>query len=405
MPRPVFARILVCLGVIVAIAQAPAPARAAGTTFWAGPPNPGATKQIKDLKRKGKTGEARRLQEMANVPGSVWLTDGTPADVEAATADTIAAAEHDGAVPVLVAYDIPQRDCGLYSSGGAADGQAYRAWIDGMAAGLGQAQAVVVVEPDGLSGTPTDCGQTDKYGRLSLIKYAADHLATDLNASVYIDAGNGNWNPPATTAARLVEAGVQDVAGFALNVSNFQYTVNSDIYGTWVADCIAYGTQVDPGNFAACPDQYGSWNSHPLSPYGHWTSGASKSKFNVKPENDRYSALLNGTPATTHFVVDTSRNGLGPWPGTSHHPASQSNTEAWCNPPNRGAGQRPTSVTSYALADAYLWVKIPGESDGQCYRWTNGPNDPARHGRDPDAGGWFRAQALEFANLAVPAFP
>lgn len=222
-----------CIGVIVTIAQAPASARAAGTRFWAGPPNPDAARQIKDLKRKGKTTQARRLQEMVNVPGSVWLTDGTPSDVETATADTITAAQHDDAVPVLVAYDLPQRDCGLCSSGGAADGQAYRDWIDGMAAGLGQARAVIVVEPDGLSGTPTDCGQTDKHGRLALIKYAADHLATDVNASVYIDAGNGDWNPPATTAARLVQAGVRDVAGFALNVSNRARHVRDPDAGGW----------------------------------------------------------------------------------------------------------------------------------------------------------------------------
>jgi endoglucanase len=32
--------------------------------------------------------------------------------------------------------------------------------------------------------------------------------------------------------------------------------------------------------------------------------------------------------------------------------------------------------TSQPLVDAYLWVKIPGESDGQCYRRTTGPLDP-----------------------------
>ena len=54
-----------------------------------------------------------------------------------------------------------------------------------------------------------------------------------------------------------------------------------------------------------------------------------------------------------HFVVDTGRNGLG------------ANGE-WCNASGRALGERPTAVTSDPLADAFLWVKPPGESDGTC---------------------------------------
>ena len=41
-----------------------------------------------------------------------------------------------GQVPVLVAYNIPGRDCSQYSAGGATTGDAYKAWIDGFVAGL-----------------------------------------------------------------------------------------------------------------------------------------------------------------------------------------------------------------------------------------------------------------------------
>jgi endoglucanase len=379
--------------------------RGADTNFWVTPPNPGATKQIKDLKRKGKTAAAARLQAMLDVPSAVWFTEGTPAEVKQYTAETVAAAQADHAVPVLVAYNIPQRDCGSYSSGGAPNGSAYRAWIDAMVQAVGQTPAFIVVEPDGLSGTPTDCGQTDKYGRLALIRYAALAFKSNTNAHVYIDAGNGDWNPPSVSAQRLVEAGVQEVDGFALNVSNFQYTQNSTAYGTWVAQCIAYATAVEPGAYDDCPDQWGGWGGHYLSPFGRWSTAAAKKKFNVRQITDRYEQLLNGTQPTAHFVVDTSRNGRGPWAGTSRHPASKESTQAWCNPPDRGAGQSPTTQTGVPLADAYLWIKIPGESDGECYRWTDGPKDPVRKVRDPVAGGWFRAQAREFAELAVPPFP
>jgi len=53
--------------------------------------------------------------------------------------------------------------------------------------------------------------------------------------------------------------------------------------------------------------------------------------------------------------------------------------------------------------DAYLWIKVPGESDGKCYRGTGGPLDPARGIEDPAAGQWFPQQARELVALASPA--
>lgn len=70
------------------------------------------------------------------------------------------------------------------------------------------------------------------------------------------------------------------------------------------------------------------------------------------------SRLTNGA----HYVVDTSRNGSGPAPDAPLN---------WCNPPGRAVGSAPTTETAAAHADAYLWIKRPGESDGEC-----GRNDP-----------------------------
>ncbi|TMK38208.1 MAG: hypothetical protein E6G56_15555 [Actinobacteria bacterium] len=85
------------------------------------------------------------------------------------------------------------------------------------------------------------------------------------------------------------------------------------------------------------------------------------------------SALLGGA----HFVVDTSRNGNGPPAGN-----------AWCNPPDRALGARPTARTDDPTADAYVWIKSPGESDGPC----NG---------GPDAGVWWPDYALGLAQRAA----
>ena len=43
-------------------------------------------------------------------------------------------------------------------------------------------------------------------------------------------------------AETLTAADVQQTQGFFLNVSNYQYDANSDYYGTWVSECIAYAT-------------------------------------------------------------------------------------------------------------------------------------------------------------------
>ena len=58
-----------------------------------------------------------------------------------------------------------------------------------------------------------------------------------------------------------------------------------------------------------------------------------------------------------------------------------------------------------AHADAYLWIKIPGASDGLCYRWSGGPTDPVRGMIDPAAGAWFPEMALELVKFANPPLP
>lgn len=69
------------------------------------------------------------------------------------------------------------------------------------------------------------------------------------------------------------------------------------------------------------------------------------------------------------FIVDTSRNGFG------------SSGEA-CNARGRALGIPPTTDTRHPLIDAYLWLKTPGESDGEC-------ND------GPPEGEWWPKVALE----------
>ncbi|HEX6607623.1 MAG TPA: glycoside hydrolase family 6 protein, partial [Chloroflexia bacterium] len=208
------------------------------TRFYVPQPNHGAIAQIAYLTSHQQQADANLIREMIAIPQAVWFTSGTPQGVQQSVKQIVQQAAGKGTVPVLVAYNVPGRDCSQYSAGGAPTGDAYKAWIDGFAAGLGDHQAIVLLEPDGLALLPTDCGQPDTYDRVSLINYAAHALLRDPNALVYLDAGHSAWHAVGDMAARLAAGGVLDVQGFFLNVSNYQFTANLVQYGTWISSCI-----------------------------------------------------------------------------------------------------------------------------------------------------------------------
>src|SRR6478735_5967458 len=97
------------------------------------------------------------------------------------------------------------------------------------------------------------------------------------------------------------------------------------------------------------------------------------SNYVTTEENTAFGKKLSALVGGAHFIIDTSRNGAGSAPDN-----------AWCNPPGRKIGKPPTTVTNDPLIDAYLWLKRPGESDGEC----NG---------GPKAGVFWIEQALEMA--------
>ncbi|KAA1247398.1 1,4-beta-glucanase [Mycobacterium simiae] len=81
------------------------------------------------------------------------------------------------------------------------------------------------------------------------------------------------------------------------------------------------------------------------------------SNFFSTDEETGYGEAISGMTNGAHYVIDTSRNGAGPAPDSAL---------SWCNPGGRALGTPPTTATAGAHADAYLWVKRPGESDGSC---------------------------------------
>lgn len=278
-----------------------AAAAAIAGPFYADP-DTNASRQAEKYERQGRPTAARLMRSMSAVPQAFWLTGGSPKEVRRDVDRIVDKATAANAVAVLVAYNVPGRDCGGYSAGGAKD---YRRWIDGFARGIGRRDAVVILEPDALA---SGCGARR-------LKSAVTRLERLQRAMVYVDAGHSHWQPAATMAKRLRRVGAR---AFSLNVSNFRAT----------DELIAYGTKIGVG----------------------------------------------------HFVIDTSRNGQGP------------RGNRWCNPPGRGLGTPPTTDTGHPLVDAFLWIKTPGESDGEC-------------GKAPKAGVWWPRYALGLAQRANPPLP
>ncbi|MGI8771134.1 MAG: glycoside hydrolase family 6 protein [Acidobacteriaceae bacterium] len=128
------------------------------TRFFVPPPADGSWQQAIDLVKKGQLRNALLIAAMEATPQAVWLTSGTPSDVSAQMKKVDREAEAQRAVPVIVLYNIPGRDCGSYSAGGAENTAAYEAWIDAIAQAIGNHKAVIILEPDALANLPSDCG-------------------------------------------------------------------------------------------------------------------------------------------------------------------------------------------------------------------------------------------------------
>jgi endoglucanase len=355
----------------------------------------------------GLQGQARAdAQLLGSFASANWFTNGTPNEVKAKVNALVTSAAAADSVPVLVAYNLPFRDCSQYSAGGAADTAAYNAWIDAFAQGIGGRSAVVILEPDGLGiipwyttvngdqewCQPAEANQaTAADDRFAQLNHAVDSLSALSHTAVYLDGTHSGWLGVGDISDRLIKAGVAKADGFFLNASNYVATNRLEKYGSWVSDCI-YLSANSWWQPQWCASQY-----YPANPADFSTWGQSDAAYDQAFSD---TDLTRNPGEQKHLVIDTSRNGQGPWVAPS---GVYSDAEDWCNPPGRGLGIAPTTASSNPLIDAYLWIKVPGESDGQCYRGTGGPLDPERGIKDPAAGAWFAAQAHELIDLASPA--
>ncbi|NJQ01143.1 glycoside hydrolase family 6 protein [Streptomyces zingiberis] len=234
---------------------------------------------------------------IANTPTARWFGSWS-GNISSAAGGYASAADSQDKLPIMVAYNVYNRDyCGGHSAGGASSPSAYQSWVSQFAGGIGQRPAVVILEPDSL-GDYGCMNQAQINERQSMLSGAVSEFGRQApNTWVYMDAGNPGWADAATMARRLHDAGLRQARGFSLNVSNYYTTSQNTAYGNAV-------------------------NNELASRYGY-----------TKP-----------------FVVDTSRNGNGA-------------SGEWCNPGGRRIG---TPTQQGGGAEMLLWIKVPGESDGNC---------------------------------------
>jgi endoglucanase len=206
--------------------------------------------------------EAAEMEKIASRSHADWF-GGWSGDISTAVNQRVTTITSAGALPVLVAYNIPQRDCGGYSAGGVSSATAYRSWIAAFAAGIGDRPAVVILEPDALAAM--DClSIADQGARVALLKDAVDVLEARPNVSVYLDAGHSRWRSVTDMAARLTNAGVGRAQGFSLNVSNYNATSDEVSYARSLSSRLGgkHGV-IDTSRNGLGPSPDGQWCNAP----------------------------------------------------------------------------------------------------------------------------------------------
>ena len=161
---------------------------------------------------------------VANVPQGRWFTLNNTSTVAGEVSSFVGAASAAGRIPIMIVYNIPNRDCGGASGGGMPNHTAYRAWIDQVAAGLQNRPATIILEPDVLP-IMTSCQSAAQQAETrASMAYAGKRLkAGSTQARVYFDIGHSNWLSPSDAASRLVASDIANSAdGIATNVSNYR---------------------------------------------------------------------------------------------------------------------------------------------------------------------------------------
>jgi cellulase/cellobiase CelA1 len=248
--------------------------------------------------------------------------------------------------------------------------------------------------------TPPNCiaaNDGDSYPTYSMngvyvqgIRYALGQFHKLPNAYNYLDIGHHGWLgwPEGACLAYTfygnvvsgATGGYNTVDGIITNTAN--YGPLKESWMNWNT-VIPGGTAGNASNEVYSSDFY-DWDPSidELSYAAEFEAGLTK-PFVASPDCTTDNPPTNfggGFHSPLGFLIDTSRNGWGgptapTGPSTStvkdtfvdaSRIDQRSATGQWCNQPNQGIGEPPTVTPDPSLSylQAYVWVKPPGESDG-----------------------------------------
>jgi cellulose 1,4-beta-cellobiosidase len=370
--------------VILSTAALAAPARAgapgnpfAGARLYVNPDYVHDLRQVAQRHAEA----APLLRKMESLPTAIW---------ESTIADTASVSRHldaarrqqraDGVpvVPVFVVYDLPGRDCAAAASAGeltadaAGEARYQHQFIDVIAAAFRahpDQRIAVVLEPDSLANLVTNLDNPRCAGVAGIYKrgiaYAISKLALP-HVALYLDAAHAGWLGWPRNLARSIPiykevlamaGGADRVRGFALDVSNY-----------------------DPVQAA---------DAGPRDPH---VAPSDELSYAIDLARALEQAGLGGK----RFVVDTSRDGRAD---------IRSAAGSWCNVKGAGLSERPRA-TPAPLIDAYLYVKVPGESDGtsdpRAARYDEMCGSADATPGAPEAGKMFDSYLVDLLRNAQP---
>jgi cellulose 1,4-beta-cellobiosidase len=325
--------------------------------------------------------DAALLTKMATFPTAIWLSwIADTKDVGRYLDDALAKQKAGGKPEVVtfVVYDLPNRDCNAASSAGelsaddAGEAGYQHRYIDVIAAAFAahpDVRIAAVLEPDSLANLVTNLQNPKCEAAQGIYKRGIAYAITKLslpNVFLYLDAAHAGWLGWPKNLGRSVAmykevltmaGGADRIRGFALNVSNY-----------------------DPAKDATNPKR--QLDAAPDDELGY--------------VGDLSKALDAAGITGKGFVIDTGRDGKG---------YIRSSPGNWCNIKGAGLGERPRAAPAPKV-DAYLYIKVPGESDGtsdpKATRFDeNCVSEDATPGA-PEAGKMFDAYLINLLKNATP---
>ncbi|TMW61365.1 hypothetical protein Poli38472_012556 [Pythium oligandrum] len=262
------------------------------------------------------------VQQHGFVP---WYTDNSPQQGLDVIIEALQSKCPEKSKIPMVIYGLPKKDCvANYSNMGFNKNlDDYKAFLQRLNDAFPKQHMIYIVEPDAIGLTVNGgCSVDNDYK--GAVKVALEMLSANPNAELYLDIGF--W--------ALLDSGKPDMLAQIVNE-------------IWPKDGGKLkGIALNVSNYEKTEEMI-----------------ALCEKF----------AKLTGRNGMK-CIIDTSRNYRGP-----------SATHEWCNAKGAGIGHPPTMDTGNAQAAYFLWVKTPGESDGEC---TNEKSGEATVG--PRAGDFFK---------------